>query len=155
MEEKNILAIDAGGKTGWACFAFGKTESGVVNFSIKRGESKGMVFLLFNAWLNKIIDVMKPGLVVYEKAFSKGHGAQETLDGMNTRIMEACELRNIEYTFAYATQIKKFALGTGKGNKEQMLKKAREIWGLCTVIDHNQADALFMLELKKKELLKQ
>lgn len=153
MSETNILAIDCGGTTGWACFTFNKIESGVVSFAIKRGESKGMVFLLFSAWLNRILDLMKPDLVIYEKAYSKGHAAQETLDGMNTRIMEQCEKRKIQCSFVYATQIKKYALKTGKGTKDDMLKAARNTWGKVNVEDHNQADALFMLQWARDNLL--
>jgi hypothetical protein len=53
-EKMKILAIDCGTQTGWAAYSNGIIESGVQDFSLKRGESAGMRFLLFGKWLSSI-----------------------------------------------------------------------------------------------------
>lgn len=153
IAEKNILAFDAGGKTGWASFKNERLESGVATFALKRGESKGMIYILFNAFLHKILDLIKPDLVIFEQTFSIGRAAQETMIGMNTRIQEACEKRGIDCTFVYPNQLKKYATGSGKANKEDMVKKANDKWPYLNIQDHNQADALFLLQWARDNLL--
>ena len=58
MANKNILALDLATMTGWATLIDGKINSGVQNFSKKRGESNGIMFLRFNAWLREIQKLM-------------------------------------------------------------------------------------------------
>lgn len=50
-----ILAIDAATKTGWALIREGRVyESGVQDFSKRRGESNGAMFLRFSSWLRQV-----------------------------------------------------------------------------------------------------
>jgi len=145
----NILALDCATKTGWASQSNGKVESGVQDFSLKRGESVGMRFVRFNYWLRDIIAVTQPEIVVYEMPHQRGGAPTEVLLGMTTRIQEKCDLSNIEYTQVHSATLKKFATGSGRASKVDMLRTARTKWG--AVEDDNQADALWMLEWAKKE----
>lgn len=145
----NILAIDCGKKTGWALLEDGMTESGVMDFSLKRGESQGMVFVRFNAWLKKMIAHHLPEVVVYEMPHHRGGAATQVLYGMTTRIQERCDLCNIQYTAIHSATLKKFATGKGNAKKDIMITKAREKWG--DIADSNEADALWMMEMAKEE----
>lgn len=146
----NILTLDCGTKTGWASSINGNIESGVQDFSLKRGESSGMRYLRFRAWLNEIIKLIKPNLVVYEMTFSKGQSANEILNTFAGIIQMECVNQNIDYTSVFATRLKKFATGSGKSNKDEMLRLAKYKFKRV-IIDHNEADALWILEWAKEE----
>jgi len=149
----NILALDCGTKTGWASEIDGRIESGVQDFSLKRGESKGIRFLRFNTWLNDMLELIKPHIVVYEMAHLRGGHATEILVGMTTRIEEFCESKNIEYSSVHSAMLKKFSTGSGKANKEDMMKAATLKFGRLIDSD-DEADALLILEWAKQEFTK-
>ena len=146
----NILAIDVGSKTGWAVHCNGMEESGVQDFSLKRGESAGMRFFNFRVWLNRMLNKMPIKMVIYEMAHHRGGAATMVTVGMVTRIQEECELRDVEYMKLHSASLKKFATGRGNANKEEMLRAARAKWGHM-VIDDNEADALFLMDYARKE----
>jgi Holliday junction resolvasome RuvABC endonuclease subunit len=146
----NILALDCGTKTGWASLVDGRIESGVQDFSLKRGESKGIRFLRFNTWLVGMLDLIKPHIVVYEMAHFRGGHATEILVGMTTRIEEFREERGIEYSSVHSATLKKFATGSGKANKIDMMKAAALEFG--RIIDSDdEADALHALAWGREE----
>lgn len=150
----NILAIDAGTKCGWAAWKDGKLESGVMKFEMKRGESAGMRFIRFNAWLRDMLLVkIWPEMVIYEMAHHRGGAATELTIGMVTRIQEECERRKIEYSSVHSAMIKKFATGKGSAEKKEMIKEARRRFNI-NIIDDNHADALLILAWAKEEFNK-
>jgi hypothetical protein len=149
-----ILAIDCGKRTGWAYYGNGIKESGVEDFSSKRGESRGMLYVRFRSWLEEMIIKLgltkNAGLVIYEMPHHRGGAATQILYGLTTRIEEECENRGINYTTIHSTTLKKFATGSGRADKDAILKMARQKFG-DEIYDHNEADALFMAEYAKKE----
>ena len=146
----NILTIDCGTKTGWASLVNGRIESGVQNFSLKRGESKGIRFLRFNTWLVGMLELVKPHVVVYEMAHFRGGSATEILVGMTTRIEEFCESKKIEYSSVHSATLKKFATGSGRASKQDMMKMASQFFAK-TVDSDDEADALLILKWGMKE----
>ena len=61
-----ILALDLATRTGWAWGNVYKDgpftpHSGVEDFSVRRGESPGMRFLRFDAWLSETMDLLAGG----------------------------------------------------------------------------------------------
>jgi Holliday junction resolvasome RuvABC endonuclease subunit len=149
-----ILALDCGTKTGWAAsdMKYSWLESGVQDFSLKRGDSAGMRFLAFRAWLGGMIERTRPNLIVYEqphRLIIKGGCAAEIAFGMTTRIQEICSERGLEHTAILPTVLKKFATGKGNAKKEVVLAAAKKKWP--DVQDDNEADALWILEWAKKE----
>ena len=149
-EIKTILAIDPGSRCGWALLEDGITESGVMDFSLKRGESQGMVFVRFNAWFKKMIAHHLPEVVIYEQPHHRGGAATQLLYGMTTRIQERCDLCNIQYMAIHSATLKKFATGSGRAGKEYMVERAWVKFGI-RVKDHNEADALWMMAWGKEE----
>lgn len=145
-----VLAIDTATKTGWATNAQGATEHGEEDFSVRRGESRGMRFVRFRAWLENILDLLQPDIVVYEQAHYRGGAATEVCVGLVTRIQEICAKRGIDYTTYHSGTIKKFACGNGRASKDDMIKAAEEKWG--ENLTENEADALWILEIAKTEL---
>ena len=146
----NILTIDCGTKTGWASLVNGRIESGVQYFSLKRGESKGIRFLRFNTWLVGMLELVKPYVVVYEMAHFRGGSATEILVGMTTRIEEFCESKSIEYSSVHSATLKKFATGSGRASKQDMMKMASQFF--AKVVDSDdEADALLILAWAREE----
>jgi len=145
-----ILTLDLGTKTGFALKTNGQPVSGVVDFSLKRGESKGMRFVRFFAWLGETLDAQKPSLVVYEMAHNRGGSATEVLNGMVAFVQAECEKMEIDYTSVHSGTLKKFAIGKGNASKELMVSEARKRLKK-DLEDDNEADALWIMEWSKKE----
>jgi len=126
-----ILAIDAGLSTGWAVFfgnINGRIESGVQTFKARRGESQGMRFLYFRTWIERIINRIHPDLIVYEMSHHRGGAATELQVGMTTRIQEMCSVLKTDYVKVNTSEVKKFVTGSGRANKEDIIKAANELF---------------------------
>ena len=137
-----VLAIDSGTKTGWAVNE-DPIISGIQDFSLKRGESSGMRFLAFRAWLKKMVEDTKPQMIIYELAHHRGGYTTEVCVGFTTSIQTICAEANIEYVALHSATLKKFATGKGNAGKEDMMVAAtRKGWNFH---DDNEADALWLL----------
>ena len=146
----NILALDCGTKTGYATNLLNGEGSGVVDFKPKARESGGMRFLRFASWLSEMFDLVKPDLVIYEMPHNRGGSATEILNGMVAIVQKECASRDIEYTTVHSATLKKFATGSGRAGKEDMIHKAIEVFNK-RILDDNEADALWLLEYAKEE----
>lgn len=146
-----ILALDLASITGWASAQDSqRVESGIVEFALKRGESPGMRFIRFNAWLREMLTNLAPDLVIYEQAHHRGGVATELCVGLVTRVQEMCSERGINYEKLHSATLKKFAVGKGNAKKGVMLQAAREKWGQ-QVQDDNEADALWLLSWAEEQ----
>lgn len=138
-----ILAIDAATKSGWALIKDGKVfESGVQDFSKKRGESNGAMFLRFRNWLSRMLE-LDIAIVVYEQSHHRGGAATEICVNLTGRIQEGCAERGIEFATVHTGTLKKWACGSGKADKGQMMARAVALLGRPP-IDDNEADAALM-----------
>jgi Holliday junction resolvasome RuvABC endonuclease subunit len=146
-----ILALDLGTKTGWAMLEGGRIESGVQISDVKRGESPGMRYIRFNRWLEEIADP-KPDVIVFEQAHHRGGAATETAAGFSTRVLEFCARHGIEHSSVHSATLKKFATGSGRAEKADMIARARERFK-PDLADDNEADALWILEWARREIL--
>jgi len=142
-----IFALDLSTMTGWA---HSSGPSGVQNFSLSRGESSGMRFLKFQGWLGRVYKDAPFDLVVYEQPHLRGGAATEVLAGM-VGILQAWAVEHeIETAMRHSREIKKHATGKGSASKGMMIKAAKERgWD---PEDDNEADALWLLDLMKKEI---
>ena len=84
-----ILALDLATHTGWAVASNdGKIiSSGVQDFSKKRGEDNGLLFLRFKKWLkdmlkDHVLIPMQQTVVAYERAHFRGGAATELCVGL-------------------------------------------------------------------------
>ena len=135
-----ILSLDCATKTGWALIKDGRVfESGVQDFTKRRGDSNGMLFLRFRNWLGAMLD-MGPSLVAYERAHHRGGAATEIAANLTGRVQEECAARQIEYTAVHTASIKLWATGSGRASKEQMMARSVAFLGR-EPIDDNEADA--------------
>ncbi len=146
-----ILALDCATKTGWCLLRDGKVyESGVEDFSKRRGESNGAMFLRFRHWLTQLVDRDDVHLVVYEQSHHRGGSATEIGVGLTTRVQEICAQVKTEYVPIHTATVKKFATGRGNADKGAMVEKAREVLGREPQ-DDNEADAVMLALLAYKE----
>jgi len=140
-----ILALDLGSLTGWASFVDGQIESGTKEFRLERGESPGIRFIKFNNFLSTMISLIRPSLIIYEMPHLRGGYASDLLIGMSTRVQEKCVVEKIEYKALHSATLKRISCGSGRANKEDMMKKAKELYPTQDIQDDNQADALLLL----------
>jgi hypothetical protein len=145
-----ILALDLATRTGWALRYSGRIESGMQDFSPRRGESPGMRYVLFRKWLYEISGGVN--LIVYEQNFRRGGHATEVAAGFSTRVQEFCAEQQIEYTTVNAMTLKKWATGSGKSDKTAMIAEAGKLVGTLS-LDDNQADAILILNYAEKEIV--
>lgn len=145
--ETKILALDLATNTGFAGTE-GDTimVSGTVNFAIKRGESPGMLFVRFRAWLKEMLDTLKPDIVGYELPHHRGGAATRVLVGMCTHLEGVCASKGIEYTGVQSGVLKKHATGKGGAAKEVMIAKAEETWPNISFINDDHADATWVAD---------
>ena len=137
---KQILALDMATKTGWST----NSTSGVEDFRKNPGDSRGMIFIRFEAWLNEMVSLCKPDVIVYERPHARGRAANEVLNGMLAFLVKACEVHGIQYTDCPSTTLKSFATGKGNASKEMMMQAYRTRWA-GDPIDDNHADACWLL----------
>ena len=145
-----ILALDTGTHTGWALLNGGRIyESGVQDFTKRRGESNGFMFLRFRAWLTDMLR-HPVTLVVYEQAHHRGGPATEICVNLTGRVQEIATEKGIEYASVHSATLKKFVCGSGRADKAVMIAFARSI--LCREpTDDNEADAVCIAMWAKNE----
>lgn len=140
-----ILGLDCGTHTGWAITRNDGTifESGVQDFSKRRGESNGAMFLRFRQWLYELMTHCTIQFVAYELAHHRGGAATEIGVNLAGRVQEQCAALNIEYVGVHTGTLKKWATGSGTASKEQMMARAVTFLGRPPVSD-DEADAVMI-----------
>ena len=147
-----IFAVDQASSCGW-CFSDGEQlTAGLWDLSIHKGETNGKRLLRFwrrleMAWtMYGGFDV----LVCERVGHLKGH-ANRVLPALLGVLELWAEMKLVPLEIYSAKEVKKFATGDGNANKEKMLEFAVRKWkGLC-IIDHNMADALWLLDFAKEQ----
>ena len=128
-----------------------ETASGVWDFNkMKRGDSYGMRLIRFKAALREIIELENIDIVVYERPAGQFKSSIIVASEMIGVLIALCEERGIQYTAYSATEIKKFATGKGNAKKQDMIDAAIALG--FNPEDDNQADAIHLYNLAKKDL---
>ena len=143
-----ILALDLATKTGWA---HSDGFSGVQNFAPRRGDSPGMRWITFRAWIRRLLNEAPADILVYEQAHHRGGAPTHTAHSFISIVETVAAEQELEITSRHTSVIKKHASGKGNTGKPEMVRLAEEKWG--KIIDDNHADALWLLDLVKGELL--
>ncbi len=146
----NILALDCASKTGFATQIDGVIESGVQDFTKRRGETNGILFMRFNKWLNDMQSLAEFDVIVAEKAHHRGGAATEIGVGLFTRAMEFAAKVNAEFMPVHSGSLKKFYVGKGNCSKPEMMKVFEERCGR-KAISSDEADAHGLLMFAKEE----
>lgn len=142
-----LLALDLATKTGWA---HSDGASGVQDFSPRRGDSPGMRWLEFKAWLGRLLDSAPADVIAYEQAHHRGGAATHVAHSLISCVEQVAAERGIEVTSRHTATIKKHALGKGRGDKDAMIAAGKERGWKCA--DDNECDALWLLDLVKRDI---
>ena len=145
-----MLALDFGTKTGWAIGTPGDVISDTENFRRRASDSRGMLFVRFDKFINEILSEHKPALVVHERPHLRGRAASEVLNGMLAFTVKACRIHGVQYTDCPSTTLKKFATGKGNAGKDKMMAAYRERWREDPV-DDNECDARWLLRWAQEQ----
>ena len=151
----NILALDLAKQTGFALFLEDNDRMSVEpellsctkSFSPLPGQDVSALFGKFSIWLDKELDGKQIGHVAYElvnwKIINKDWRIMYL--GMTAIIRGACFNRQITSRGYPVQDVKMAATGKAKADKPEMISSARAQWPEQTIIDDNQADALWVL----------
>ena len=143
-----ILALDLATKTGWAIIGDDGSviESGVQDFSKRRGESNGLMYMRFRKWLagmHLMADGRNGLLIGYERPHHRGGAATSLLNNLAGRVEEHAATHNAEYFQVPPNTLKKWATGKGNCGKLEIMEKASEIVGYEITSD-DEADAIMI-----------
>ncbi len=145
-----VLALDLALKTGWA---HSNGHSGVQDFRSRRGDSPGMRWIEFEAWLRRLLDAAPVEILVYEQAHHRGGAATHVAHSLIACVEKVASERGIEITNRHSASIKKHALpNSKKRNKAKMIQAAENKWPDMDIISDDHSDALWLLDLVQKEL---
>ena len=144
----NILALDCASKTGWAYKGPGQIVYGVQDFTKRRGESNGMVYLKLVGWLEK--NFCDANVIYYEQPHQRG-GGTSLLIGMVSHVESWATSHGIEFTAVHTGTLKKGTVGKGNASKDDMMDWFREQTGHDPQ-DDNEADAYALLRFAMDEL---
>lgn len=155
-----ILALDLGGKCGFAIYDNGTVVSGtwklVKTSTKKRLERSGYRFVRFWNNLEQIELKGKIDYVYYEEVHAHaGTDAAHAYGAFRGVLMLFCDNRAepIPYDSFGVGTIKKRATGKGNSKKPEMIKAAnKKLLRGRKVIDDNEADSLFILLLGLEKL---
>ena len=123
------------------------------DLSIRKDESGGMRLIRLGSKLAEIKDSPGIDILVFESArggMPGRLGALVVQAEIQGAIKLFCENQSIEYRGYSPSEIKKHATGKGNSNKKLMMAAALEKFGKD--VGDNEADALWLLDLAKKEL---
>lgn len=146
-----LLGLDLATKTG---FAHTAGMSGTWDFTVKKDESSGMRLVRFRGKLEEIYKNCGVDIVFYEGAvqFAGSRAGAAVQSEMQGVLKLWCEEKGIEYKSFAPTQVKKHATGKGNAKKPQMIDAAeKKFKRIFQDSDDNEVDALWILDLAKKE----
>ena len=141
----NILALDAASKTGWAIYRDGEIITGVQDFSKRRGDSNGMVYLRLIGWLESL--PFKPDVVYFEQPHHRGAGTALLL-GLAAHVQSWAMRHGAEYTEVHTGTVKK---AVGCASKEAVMDWFRKEYRRDPQTD-DESDAAALLHYAMQEL---
>jgi len=130
-----IFGQDLGKCWGWATILqsdsdaipeidFGEEEAG--NDALTNA-SAGMIYYTYRRWLQGFLEDVHPTLAVYESVrFTRG---MSYIEGQKGILLSELELRGIPYYGLPIGTLKKWATGSGKADKKEVMRAVRDRWG--------------------------
>lgn len=146
-----ILGLDPATLCGWA---HSDGPSGVWDLRNRRDEGGGMRLVRFLGKLNEVRASLGVEAVAYEAArhaAPKMQGALVVQAEIQGVLKAWCEEHEIPYRGYSPSEVKAIATGKGNAGKPLVLAAALAKWG-PVVLTTDQADALWILELARRDL---
>ena len=82
-------------------------------------------------------------MICHEQTLLRGGAATEIANGLKALILETAAEHNIEVSCVHAAELKKWATGNGRSDKQEMIDACFSLSGVST-IDDNEADAILI-----------
>lgn len=143
-----VLALDLGQSTGWARNYGAAPRYGVVKF---KGKSRGARFVELIDWLRQFNKVVyMADLIVFETPHMRGGPATRSCVGYASTVEYFAALNGLQVDEYRPDAVKRFACGSGKASKEQMIEAVKKL-GYSPKND-NDADAIHLLLLAESNL---
>lgn len=144
---RKMLCLDLATTTGWACAPVDVASVSEIRHGTKTmpktGDDIGRFLFDYDEWLNAMIDVEDPAIIVYEAPIlSSGKTTPATarkLMGLGSHTEFVCESRGVMVREINLATVKKSFAGHGHADKEQMVAAAERAG--FVVKDDNDADA--------------
>lgn len=142
-----ILALDPAAACGWAHSC---GESGVWELQQRGDRHPGRKLTRLAGLMVGVADRLGVDIVAYEsaEAFSRGMAAVARAGEYRGVILYAAAKFKAEVLTVAPRELKKWATGSGNAGKDQMRAALLRLHGL-DLADHNQADAVWVLEFAK------
>lgn len=141
------LALDIATNTGWAFSHGDRIYSGVWDLSIKKGQHPGRKLAVLWFKLNAVHKQWGINNVAYERPGLLQGPARKVLPAIQGAVELWCYIEKIPCQSFAPKSVKKHATGNGNADKNQMLIKAQQKWPSLNIQGHDQADALWLLDL--------
>jgi len=138
-----LLALDPGGKTGWALTTTDRVEwrqSGV--WDLGRISDPGTRFLTLQDHLGDL----RPDSMVIEDVWMRGSYAKRWHYGYRAVVQQWAAANDCELLFVAPKTLKIHATGYGGADKTAMLARAHRKFHFTAKIDDNRVDALWLLD---------
>lgn len=144
-----MAGFDFASLTGWAVGGgdMPRIDYGVWDLRPKTGESPGMRYVRLVAHLAELYKSY-PDLVLicYEEAHHRGAAATQYAHGYIAHVQAWCAAHGIEHTSVHSGTLKKWATGSGRASKDDMIAKGREHFNLPDDVTDDEVDALWVLD---------
>lgn len=134
-----ILALDIATQTGWATSA---GKHGTLDLS-EYADDYGHMFHAFEGWLSDMVMDLAPDILAIERPFTRAGGSELLLQGLNAHAHKVGYLWGCQRRETPPTTIKKFATGSGRATKADMIEAVTR-WGFDPATDH-EADAIALM----------
>jgi len=147
-DTQTLIALDLGGKTGWAMWRGGEVTSGTIDLTKSKGkrfEGPGMKFVRFGRFLKKL---PRADCISFEEVRRhRGVAAAHAYGGYLSHLTAFCDVQTpqIPYEGIGVGTIKKRATGNGSASKGMMIAACGALG--INPVDDNEADALWLLVL--------
>ena len=145
-----VVGLDIASVTGWCRYDGVRFETGVIDCTPKNNsEPEGCRFRRFAEQLPQVLEGV--GCVIIERTYSRGKRTAEILNGLTAVALVQCEARGLEYAFVDATTLKKFATGSGRAKKPDMVAAAERELARSDLTD-DEADAYWLVRYWQERL---
>lgn len=122
-----ILGLDIATKTGWALLTPAQLVTGVLDMNEPTKASQEPEGVRFRRLADRLYGLLDGQItaVGIEEAYSQGYRTAHVLGGLTAAVLVELERAEIEYSWAPANTLKKWATGTGRAGKERMAEALR------------------------------
>lgn len=140
MTSQTILGLDLASKVGWA---HSNGNGGVIDLRNKE-KDWGQMAVKFHSNLSFIIESDKPDRIISELPPNRLLGAARMiLLGLHWQARGIAKSYGIPFSNVAVPTLKKWATGSGKADKKEMIRAACDL-GWQQPIDDNHADAILI-----------